>query len=502
VISAAAKLLPVFVALGIAGGDVRGATMTGVAGLLVIAGGRVVASGARVNADCDLRRALALALLESDVLSDPTPEPSRSLAEPTYNARLLITETVPELAASVVASLLVAPILISTLPARALVLSGLALVVVMAVLVALSRVTSNMQRHVWQAQAAVLERAGFAIEGRLELVARGAEEAAMSSLDRAIERYRGVARRGAWGAAVLGRAPLAAGLAAVLVVLLVDTSYREAVTSTVLAKALVLAACLPIVIGVVLRANELVRYSAMLGPVLDVLGAPRRAELARKGSPPPGLPTTIAARGLTFSYGADVDPTLRDVSFEWRPGTALVIEGPNGAGKSTLMRLVLGLCVAQEGSLTVDGADLASLDLPALRRGIAYLPQRPYLGEAHSTVRSALRVVDDDVADAVLTSALSRVGLVAALSARGVDAFDVTVGELSTGQRQRVALARLLVHDAAVYLLDEPDANLDRAGIALVAEIVAELLARGRMVAIAAHTEELTALTGTHVVLG
>jgi ABC-type transport system involved in cytochrome bd biosynthesis fused ATPase/permease subunit len=102
--------------------------------------------------------------------------------------------------------------------------------------------------------------------------------------------------------------------------------------------------------------------------------------------------------------------------------------------------------------------------------------------------------------DGVLHGALARVGL-APLARDGVDLLDSAVGELSAGQRQRLALARVLLQDAAIYLLDEPDANLDRAGIALVGEIVRDLVARGRMVAIAAHTDELASIPGTRLTL-
>ena len=501
VLSVAAKLFPVAVALEIVAGRARSAGIVGVVGVVVLALLRSLSSGVRVNAECDLHRAIARALLEGDVLVEPTRQPLRALFEPTFHARMLITDTVPELGANVVAAFAVVPLLVATLPARVLVVGGGAFVAVMAVLVALSRLTAEVQRRVLDAQEKVLATVGFAIEGRLELVARGAEQAAMRSLSRALDAYRAVARRGAWGSALLGRAPLAAGLATVIVVLVIDASYRETLTSTVLAQALVLAACFPVILGLALRANELVRLSTLVRPLLDVLAAPRRPELARAGTQPPRLPATIAARNLSFSYGADISPSVHHVSFEWRPGTVLVLEGPNGAGKTTLLRLVLGLRFAQSGSLTVGGADLASLDLPAFRRGIAYLPQRPYLGEAHSTVRSALRVIDEDAPDGSLTSALTRVGLASSLASRHVDPLDVPVGELSAGQRQRVALARLLVLDAAIYLLDEPDANLDRAGIALVAELVAELVARGRMVAIAAHTDQLRSIAGTLVTL-
>lgn len=500
-LSAASKLLAVVIAMKIAEGDLRGATIVGlvVGGIFAVA--RVVASGARVNAECDLNLAVTKALLESDVLVEPTSQPLRNLPEPLFYARSLLTDVVPELVASAVAAVVVAPLLASRLSARAVAVSGLAVVVVMTVLLVLNRVSSALQRRVMKAQQDVIDSVGFAVEGRLELVARGAEDATMRSLEQLTFEYRSVARRGGWSAALIGRAPLAAGLGAVLVVVLLDASSREAVTAAVLAQALVLAACIPILLGVVLRANDLTRIATMIGPVTEVLCAPPRVELARGAkAAPPSLPATITAEDVTFAYDAAGTPTLRQLRFEWRPGTALVVEGPNGSGKSTLMRLVLGLRSPQQGSMRVGGADLTTLDLRALRQGMAYLPQRPYLGEPGVTIGASLRSVDESLTDEVMRSVLARVGLAPSLASRG-PLLAVPVGELSAGQRQRLGLARILVRDAGVYLLDEPDANLDREGIVMVGEVVAELLSRGRMVAIAAHTPELSAIEGVRVAL-
>jgi ABC-type transport system involved in cytochrome bd biosynthesis fused ATPase/permease subunit len=100
-----------------------------------------------------------------------------------------------------------------------------------------------------------------------------------------------------------------------------------------------------------------------------------------------------------------------------------------------------------------------------------------------------------------MTRALTRTRLLDALAGRGSSALDVRVGELSAGQRQRLALARVLLQDAHIVLLDEPDANLDRDGIAMVRALLEELVAEGRMVAVAAHTRELAELPGVMVSL-
>jgi ATP-binding cassette subfamily C protein CydCD len=498
VASVAGKVLGVVIAERVVGGDIRSTTLAGMAAVAVILLARVVASGTRIDAQCDLERGMTRALVESDALEDPTPQVMRALFEPGFNACALIAQAAPEFVASAIAAIGIAPIVASALPARALAVSALALVVVMLALLALGRVSAAVRQRVWEASERVLDQVARAAEGRLELIARGGDAAALRSLEGSIERYRTIAKRGAWISAVLGRAPLAAGLAAVCLTVVLDASYREAVTGAILRQALVVMASLPIVFGVVMGANELRRLAATIGPVLDVLAAPRRAELTRGGPPPPELPAAITVRDLTFAYDPGSPPTLRDLSFEWPADGALIIGGPNGAGKSTLLRVLLGLRPPQQGSIAVGGVDLATVDLPLFRRGIAYLPQRPYLGAAEATVRSALCGLDDDIADSAMEAVLERVGL--ATAARTSELLLATaIGELSAGQRQRLALARVLLQDASIYMLDEPDANLDRAGIALVGEIVRDLVVRGRMVAIAAHTDELASLPGTRV---
>ena len=497
-ISAAGKVLAVVVAERVVGGDIRGTTLVGAATVILFALARVLSNGTRVDAQCDLQRAMARALVESDVLTEPTPQPMWALFDPASNACTLLVDIVPELIASSIAAVVVAPYVIAALPGRALAVSGIAVAVVMTALIALGRQSAALQQRVWDASQRVLDLVGLTVQGRLELVARGADADAIRTVEREIESYRTTAKRTAWAAAMLGRAPLAAGLAAIVLTVVLDASYREAVTAAVLKQALVASACFPILLGVVMLANQLVRLSATIGPVVDILAAPKRTELTRGGEKPPELPATIAARGVTFAYDAGSPPTLRDLSFEWPVGGALLVDGPNGAGKSTLLRVLLGLRSPQQGCVTVGGVDLAKVDLELLRRSIAYLPQRPYLGEVEATVRSALRGVDD-MADSAMKTALERVGLASA--ARTGDILDTAIGELSAGQRQRLALARVLLQEASIYLLDEPDANLDRAGIVLVGEIVTDLVKRGRMVAVAAHTDELTSLPGTRVTL-
>ena len=150
------------------------------------------------------------------------------------------------------------------------------------------------------------------------------------------------------------------------------------------------------------------------------------------------------------------------------------------------------------GTVHVGPHDLTGLDPTLWRQHVAYLPQRPYL-PAQSTVANAIRFLEPDATDTAITDALTRVDLLATLDEKSPGKpLEAIVDALSSGERQRLALARALVRQADIYLLDEPDQNLDRKGLAIVAGIVRDLGARAAVV-IAAHDPEMLAIEGHHV---
>jgi ABC-type multidrug transport system fused ATPase/permease subunit len=232
----------------------------------------------------------------------------------------------------------------------------------------------------------------------------------------------------------------------------------------------------------------------IVGRVLDA-SSPRPPG----GTVPDSAPRRIAWRDVCFAYGPDQKDVLRAVSFEWRAGEVLALAGPNGSGKSTCLRAALGLGTLKAGYVLVDGVPIHELDLGRWRRSVAFLPQRPYL-PARMSVRECVALLGADVPDEVLRRALDQVGMLKTLVRASPDPMSVKVGGLSAGERQRIALARMLCRPAPLVLLDEPDANLDAGGVRLIGDLVADL-ARGRMVLVVAHTKELLALADRVVTL-
>ncbi len=231
-----------------------------------------------------------------------------------------------------------------------------------------------------------------------------------------------------------------------------------------------------------------------------VVGARSRLGTARpRPSRPCPRPSPSIASPSATTPRPDPREALSGADFAWNGRDVLALSGANGSGKSTCLRLLLALAPPAAGRVVVGGTPLADLDPDAWRARVAFLPQRPYL-PPRSDVRRAVRWPLGEASDARILQALERVGLLPVLRRAGGDPLEVRVDSLSVGERQRVALARLLCRDAALFLLDEPDANLDRAGIALVAELLREL-AGGAMVAFAAHTPELLAVADRVVAL-
>lgn len=203
--------------------------------------------------------------------------------------------------------------------------------------------------------------------------------------------------------------------------------------------------------------------------------------------PGPGVPE-IRLENVTVRYPGRDDPALSDVSLVIRPGERVALVGESGGGKSTLLGVLLGFVRPVQGRVTVDGTDLADLDLDAWRRRLAYVPQRPHLFAA--SVTDNIRLDPASVSEERVRRAAAAARAAEFIEALP-DGYDTVLGErganLSAGQRQRIALARAFCRpEASVLLLDEPTARLDGRSEAAIVAATADLAA-GRTAIIVAH---------------
>jgi ATP-binding cassette, subfamily B, multidrug efflux pump len=186
---------------------------------------------------------------------------------------------------------------------------------------------------------------------------------------------------------------------------------------------------------------------------------------------PPERPVSVAEaggrlelRGVEFRYPGAAQPVLRDISMVAEPGEVTAIIGGTGSGKTTLVNLVPRLFDATEGAVLVDGVDVRDLDPAVLSGLIGLVPQRPYLFSG--TVASNLRYGRPDATDAELWHALeiAQARDFVAQMQGGLDAAIAQGGtNVSGGQRQRLAIARAVVHEPEIYLFDDSFSALDYA---------------------------------------
>ncbi|MGH9627994.1 MAG: ABC transporter ATP-binding protein [Bryobacteraceae bacterium] len=190
--------------------------------------------------------------------------------------------------------------------------------------------------------------------------------------------------------------------------------------------------------------------------------------------------------GVSFEYDSG-KPVLHDVSFEARPGTVTALVGPSGSGKSTIIGLIAAFHKPQEGTVTVDNVDLSKVKLSSYRPQLGVVLQETFLFDG--TIRENVAFAKPDATEAEILEAC-RIARVDEFVAGFPDGYDTIVGErgvkLSGGQRQRVSIARAVLADPRILILDEATSSLDSESEALIQDALSYLM-QGRTTFVIAH---------------
>jgi len=209
----------------------------------------------------------------------------------------------------------------------------------------------------------------------------------------------------------------------------------------------------------------------------------------------------IEFRHVSFAYPGRQDSALNDVSFKIAPGEKVALIGKVGSGKTTLQKLMLGLYQPKEGAVLLDGIDMRQLDPADVRRNVGYVSQDVTL--FFGTLRENISFGNPHAQDDAIVAATEAAGL-AEFVQRHPQGFDMQVGErgelLSGGQRQGVGVARAVLHNAPILLLDEPTSAMDFSTEAFVTQKIGAF-AQGKTVVLVTHRTSMLSFVDRVIVV-
>lgn len=242
-------------------------------------------------------------------------------------------------------------------------------------------------------------------------------------------------------------------------------------------------------------ASQISRMDACLNVIWDFLGLP---ELTRPQERVELFGDSFSFENVSFSYH-EGEEVLHDVSFQTKPGSITAIVGPSGSGKSTVAKLMAGFWDASGGAIRYGGHDVRDIPFGQLMEHVAYVAQDTFLFDR--TIADNIRMGRPDATDAEVEEAARAAGAYEFIE-RLPQGFDTPAGEagarLSGGERQRITIARAMLKNADVVILDEATAYADPENEALVERAISELVAGKTLVTIA---HRLSTITGADQII-